>query len=692
MIKKYFSNLNLAKKIILVFLLLFLASLTNSIFINQIGYFIPLIILVYLSIIKKEKSFHKNGLELAFILFIAAEIISAILSVDQSSAFNNLLKRFLLIPIVYTIANAADDMEKAKLFFRVYIGAAFITMMVYIVLAYKHFIAQLYIIELKGPSPFQYVMTAGGLMSFTTIFFFALLVNEKTNKAKKAFYLLAFSISSIALFASYTRAAWLGALAGLLTIIIIKRQWLILIPGTVLVLTVILFFKGESKIYKYVISNNNLKLTGVIETDGKVIRVIKDNDCLLAADYQNGVAVFENGKQTQRIETPAPATQVKRWIGNYFIAYLVDSRILILEKNSDGKIQIAGTFSSPGKTLDFKTANNKFYVTDEDSGLTIFQSPLILRQKINIKSVEHVNSFDCDSTYFAAYSSKNHLLKLYMNRDGIPVELIDSIDTKSVIGSVWLFKNRIYFQALDKFTQYLIADNKIRKLGVQNLTGIMKILITDSLLTAFSLDGKVFTSAKNFLHLNEFKQFGSLGYSPMDIIFENDSFYIAFNKRNRLTSIYDPYHETNIERLNIWRTGIKIFNEHPIFGVGDIDLGKLYSQFKDKYLKENFGHMHNNFIHFLVILGVIGFSAVMFLLCKILLLHIKIYRAVKDVPLVSSFSLGAVASFIGFIFSGIGEWNFGDHEIITMVWFILGLNIAFYNSYMKEMGEANAAK
>jgi hypothetical protein len=73
-------------------------------------------------------------------------------------------------------------------------------------------------------------------------------------------------------------------------------------------------------------------------------------------------------------------------------------------------------------------------------------------------------------------------------------------------------------------------------------------------------------------------------------------------------------------------------------------------------------------------------------------LHIKIYRAVKDVPLVSSFSLGAVASFIGFIFSGIGEWNFGDHEIITMVWFILGLNIAFYNSYMKEMGEANAAK
>jgi hypothetical protein len=46
--------------------------------------------------------------------------------------------------------------------------------------------------------------------------------------------------------------------------------------------------------------------------------------------------------------------------------------------------------------------------------------------------------------------------------------------------------------------------------------------------------------------------------------------------------------------------------------------------------------------------------------------------------------LGALAAFIGFLFAGLGEWNFGDQEIVTMLWFTLGLNIAFYKTYILE--------
>ena len=94
--------------------------------------------------------------------------------------------------------------------------------------------------------------------------------------------------------------------------------------------------------------------------------------------------------------------------------------------------------------------------------------------------------------------------------------------------------------------------------------------------------------------------------------------------------------------------------------------------------------MHNNFVHLLVILGIVGFAVVMFMLFKIFQLHLKIYNTVKDIPFVSSYALGATAAFVGFLFSGLGEWNFGDQEIITMVWFSLGLNIAFYKSYLKD--------
>lgn len=152
--------------------------------------------------------------------------------------------------------------------------------------------------------------------------------------------------------------------------------------------------------------------------------------------------------------------------------------------------------------------------------------------------------------------------------------------------------------------------------------------------------------------------------------------------------MFDPYHETNYERLNIWRVGFKIFKDYPVVGVGDIDLGNIYRRYKDEYLKENFGHLHNNFMQWLVTLGVFGFAAILFMLVNIFLLNIKIYRTVKDEPVASSFAIGALASFVGFIASGLGEYNFGDQEILTMVWFTIGLNLAFYFNYLKKTKNA----
>jgi O-antigen ligase len=119
-------------------------------------------------------------------------------------------------------------------------------------------------------------------------------------------------------------------------------------------------------------------------------------------------------------------------------------------------------------------------------------------------------------------------------------------------------------------------------------------------------------------------------------------------------------------------------------GVGDIDLGNLYRKYKDAHLKENFGHLHNNFMQWLVTLGIVGFIAVLFLMVSILRINAKIYSEVKDEPFASSFALGSIASFIGFLASGLGEYNFGDQEIITMVWFSLGLNLAFYINHQKK--------
>ena len=130
--------------------------------------------------------------------------------------------------------------------------------------------------------------------------------------------------------------------------------------------------------------------------------------------------------------------------------------------------------------------------------------------------------------------------------------------------------------------------------------------------------------------------------------------------------------------MALWRAGFLMLKDHPLFGVGDIDLNNLYRQYKRNYDKELQGHLHNNYIHFLAILGGFGFIIVMILLGKIIQLNYRIYNEVKTEPFVSSYSLGVFGGYISFLFAGLTKWNFGDHEVITMAWWIAGLNFAFY--------------
>ena len=197
-------------------------------------------------------------------------------------------------------------------------------------------------------------------------------------------------------------------------------------------------------------------------------------------------------------------------------------------------------------------------------------------------------------------------------------------------------------------------------------------------LFASSLNGELYNFQYPIGNKIIIKSENVLGYSPTSISSFNNRLYTTFLKRSRLLSIFDPYLPSNTVRFKLWAAGWKMFLDHPLFGVGDIDLHKLYKKYKNYYDKEIQGHMHNNFIHVLVILGLFGLFAVIYLFVKLLLIQIKIYKETKDKSFISSYALGTLASFCAFLVAGLTEWNFGDHEIITLVWFTFGLNIALY--------------
>jgi len=155
--------------------------------------------------------------------------------------------------------------------------------------------------------------------------------------------------------------------------------------------------------------------------------------------------------------------------------------------------------------------------------------------------------------------------------------------------------------------------------------------------------------------------------------------------RERAYSIVDPSHPNNIGRVHLWTTGIKIFQDHPVLGVGDSDLHQIYDRYRSPGDIEPGGHLHDNILMWLVTLGIVGCIVLISLFVRIYSLELSAFRALKDYWLEGSLALGALAVFVGFHINGLFEWNFGDQEIILLFWFTVG--IAFAAQRLPGCGE-----
>jgi O-antigen ligase len=146
--------------------------------------------------------------------------------------------------------------------------------------------------------------------------------------------------------------------------------------------------------------------------------------------------------------------------------------------------------------------------------------------------------------------------------------------------------------------------------------------------------------------------------------------------QDRVKSIVDMQHPENQSRLMLWSLGAKIFADHPVVGVGDIDLHELFVQYSPPGTDLPWGHVHNTLLQLLVSLGVVGFAAILALFVRIVVVEWRSYRNVKSDWLAGSFSLGAIAVFVGFQINGLVEWSFGDQEVVLLLWTTLGLTLA----------------
>jgi len=145
----------------------------------------------------------------------------------------------------------------------------------------------------------------------------------------------------------------------------------------------------------------------------------------------------------------------------------------------------------------------------------------------------------------------------------------------------------------------------------------------------------------------------------------------------RAASIVDPRDPTNRERVLMWQAGWRMLHDRPVLGLGPIDMKEPYQRYKLPEAREAVGHLHNNFVQVAATMGALGLLAFLYWIFAMLKSQVRSYRKVPgNERFMKSVVLGALAAYTGFLVNGLFEWNFGDSEVIMLVWLFAGLALA----------------
>ena len=144
--------------------------------------------------------------------------------------------------------------------------------------------------------------------------------------------------------------------------------------------------------------------------------------------------------------------------------------------------------------------------------------------------------------------------------------------------------------------------------------------------------------------------------------------------RARLASAFDPRHPMNVERVHMWQASLHMFADHPLTGVGLQDLHPLYEVYRSREAREPAGHLHGVLVQIAATMGAVGLAA-------FFLLYAGLFRAAgvwlgarpRSDGLPAGVRLGVTGALAGFLAAGLFEWNFGDEELVDLLYVLVGL-------------------
>lgn len=144
----------------------------------------------------------------------------------------------------------------------------------------------------------------------------------------------------------------------------------------------------------------------------------------------------------------------------------------------------------------------------------------------------------------------------------------------------------------------------------------------------------------------------------------------------------------NESRIKLWKTAIKMIQEHPIFGVGNGNFVTRYNEYVKKYKELKYQEYqnypgHNSYLKVESELGIIGIVSFLGIVSIALFRVKKLYTTTTD-SFYKPFYMGVMASMVALLFMNFSDNLFFVPKATTYFWFLLAtVEALLYNDYKR---------
>ncbi len=140
--------------------------------------------------------------------------------------------------------------------------------------------------------------------------------------------------------------------------------------------------------------------------------------------------------------------------------------------------------------------------------------------------------------------------------------------------------------------------------------------------------------------------------------------------KKRFMSIFDPYDETNRDRIHMGIAGAKIIYHYPFFGSGPDTVRLIYKEYKPEGAIRDNPHLHNNILQITAERGIFALISWLWFMILATKKNFEVFKKCSFNFFKFS-ALGALGVIAGLFISGLFEYNFGDSEVKMLFLYLI---------------------